>query len=140
MKKLISYQRAVQVSLILFGLFALMHVGIIIGIVAFDIVPLDYLWGGQMKTKEELLSFEIISVAVQLICLLVVLVASERIYKPKLIRTARVILWVLGVLFLLNTIANLFAKTIFEKGLSSVTLLLAFLVIRIALEKKKSSV
>jgi len=58
MKKLISFRRAIQFSLILFGLLILFHLLIIVGIVLFDYVPIDFLWGGRMETREQLLGLE----------------------------------------------------------------------------------
>lgn len=135
MTKLIGFQRAVQLSLVLFGLISLFHLGVIIGILAFDFAPVDFLWGGQMSTKEELLSFEIVSLVVMVVCILVVLIRSQRIKLSALIGLSRVILWILFVLFLLNTVGNALAKTNFERSFTVVTLLLAFLCLRMAIEK-----
>ncbi len=35
------------------------------GIVFFDFAPVEYLWGGKMQTKEQLLVFEIVSLGLQ---------------------------------------------------------------------------
>ena len=42
-------------------------------------------------------------------------------------KTIRVILWGFLILFLLNTLGNLFAKSIFEKSLAVLTLIFAIL-------------
>lgn len=136
MKKLLSFDKALQGSLILFGLLNLFHLAIIIGIVFFNYAPVDYLWGGRMETKEQLLSYEIISLVVAFVCLLIVLIKSGRIHLPKLSGVVRIALWVLFVLFALNTVGNLLARTTFEKLFAIVTFLLALFCLRLALEKR----
>lgn len=134
MKSLISFERSVQLSLIIFGIFILFHQIIIVGIVFLDIVPLDFLWGGKMETKEQLVIFEIVSLLVMLFCFGTVLFRSKRAEPRRLLTASRVALWILSGLFLLNTIGNLLAKTTFENLFAVVTAVLAFLCLRMALE------
>lgn len=134
MRRYVSFQRAVQLSLLLFGLFGLFHLVIIIGILAFEFAPVDYLWGGQMESPEQLLVFELISLIVIALCLTIVSIRSGNLHAPALLKASRVALWLLFVLFVLNTIGNLFAKTTFEQFLSLITALLAVVCLRMALE------
>lgn len=134
MKKFISFRRAIQFSLILFGLLILFHLLIIVGIVLFDYVPMDFLWGGRMETREQLLGFEIVSLSVMVLCFLIVLIRAERIKIPALMGVARISLWILSILFLVNTLGNILAKTSFEKFFSIITALLVILCLRLALE------
>lgn len=122
-------------SLFLIGLLILFHLSIIIGIVFFDFASIEFLWGGQMQTVEQLLKFEIVSFLISFVFFLLVLIKSKRLNLPKLKGFAHVAMWVLFVIFSLNTIGNLMAKTNFEKFFAIVTGLLAFLLLRIALEK-----
>ena len=134
MKKLISYRIATQFSLFLFGLLALFHLSVIFGIVIFNYAPIDFLWGGRMATTGQLLGFEVVSLVVILLCLFIVLVRSKRIRIPTLIGVSKAGLWLLFILFLINTIGNLLAKTTFEKLFAILTALLAILCLRMALE------
>lgn len=134
MKKILPFNQAIKFSLILFGLLILFHLSIIIGIVIFDFVPIEFLWGGRMETKGQLLNFEIISLLVMVFCLMVVLLRSERIKMPALAGFSRVVLWILFVLFIFNTVGNILAETAFEKGFAIITILLAVLCLRMALE------
>ena len=135
MKKIINFNQAILASLFLIGLLILFHLSILIGIMFFDFAPIDYLWGGQMKTVEQLFMFEIVSLLISLLFFFLVLIKSKRLNLPKLIGAAHIATWVLFVMFSLNTIGNLLAKTNFEKFFAIVTGLLAFLLLRIALEK-----
>ncbi|TNE27955.1 MAG: hypothetical protein EP346_10865 [Bacteroidetes bacterium] len=134
MKTILSFQRASQLALLLFSLLEVFHLSIILGIVLFDFAPVEYLWGGKMKTAEELLVFEFISLIIMTICLLVVLIRTKILRLPKLMKVSRVLLWVLTVIFALNTLGNLLAESSFEKFFAIATLLLAFVSLRMALE------
>jgi hypothetical protein len=139
MKKIISFEKAVRLSFLLFGLFILFHLSIIIGMVFLDIEPMEFLWGGRMETREQLLGFEIISLVVMTFCFIVVLIKANRIKLPKLTGVVTVVLWILFVLFLVNTVGNILAKTTFEKFFAIATTLLAFLCLRLALERSTPS-
>ena len=140
MRQLISFKKAVQWCLILFGAIMLFHAFIIGGIIFFDFAPVEFLWGGRMETKEELLVFEFLSFAVVVLCFFVVLIKSGRISAPRLKKASGVILWILFVLFLLNTVGNIFAKTTFEKSFAIVTIVLAIFCLRLAVERENDKV
>lgn len=136
MIQLISFNKATRIAQFLFGLFMLFHFVIILGILFLNLPLVDYLWGGKLKTNQELLQFEIISVLTLVFCYCVVLIKANKIYLPKLKGIVNFILWILSALFLLNTIGNFIAKTIFEKCFAIITLILCLLCIRLALEKQ----
>jgi hypothetical protein len=134
MKKLISFKLAVQLTQVLFGLLILFHLAVILGILIFDVVPIDFLWGGRMESKDQLLNFEIFSLVLITFCLFIVLIRSEQIRIPSLMGVAKVGLWILFSLFVLNTVGNLLAKTTFEKSFAIITALLSVFCLRLALE------
>lgn len=138
MKNLISFKVATKLSLVIFSLLALFHLAIIIGIVLFDYAPIEFLWGGRMETKNQLLGFEFISFFVTTLSIMAVLIHSNRIKAPKLKNTARICLWVLFIIFVLNTLGNALAETSFEKSFSIVTAILAILCLRQAIESRKN--
>lgn len=80
--------------------FSLFHFAVILGIVAFNIVPLEYLWGGRMQTKEELLVFEIISLVVQLLCYWVIVLKRKHIQTTQSNLIVESLIWILCVVFL----------------------------------------
>ena len=134
MKRLIGFRQAAVTAAVLFGLLSLFHLSIIIGIVFFDYAPVEFLWGGQMETRDELLQFEWVSLGVILICLNTVLIRYGWVQLPGMLKTTRVVLWVLMVLFSLNTLGNILAETVFEKFFAPVTLVIALLCLRMAME------
>ena len=131
---MISIEKTLTILKIVFSVFMVFHIAIIISIIFLDIIPVDYLWGGQLKTKGELFIFELISSWIQTICLLYVL-WYKKYFSEK--TTGKIIAWILFIIFSFNTVGNILAKTLFEKIIfTPVTLCLSLLMLRIALTKK----
>lgn len=138
-RTVVKFSLAAKICLVLFSIFSLFHFAVIIGILFFDIVPLDFLWGGQMKTKEELFVFEIISFLVQVLCLWVLSVKVKLTHLNKSNLMADIVIWILCAIFFLNTIGNLVAKTWLETLLGTpITAILFVLLFRIGIEKKSN--
>ena len=134
MKKFISFKLAAILGQWLFGIFVLFHLSVILGILVFDYVPIDLLWGGRMETREQLLNFEVISLGMMVLCLLIVLIRTGRIRIPALLGASKAGLWILFILFMLKTVGNLLAETTFEKSFAVFTALFSVLCLRLALE------
>lgn len=135
MKKLISFKFAARFNTIVFALLSVFHLAIIIGITAFDYAPIDYLWGGKMETASQLLTFEVMSLATSVVALIFTMIRAGFIGAPRLLRLTQFIMWMLFVLFLLNTLGNILAETVFEKTFAIITALLSLFSLRLALEK-----
>lgn len=135
MRKIIVFKTAILASLFILGILAVFHIAILIGILLFDYVPLDFLWGGKIKTEAQLLNFEIVSLLTTVIFIFLLLIRSKWINLPKLMGVTRIALWMVFVLFLLNTIGNALAETTFERLFAIVSGVLALLFLRIVIEK-----
>lgn len=130
MKKLISFKMAVRLTLILFMLFTLFHV-----LVLLRYVPDTIIWGGKIKDPAMLKFMEAVSAFVLLLSACTVL-SKARILFGKFSRRADKLIWLLPLLFALNSIGNMMAENLFERLVfTPVTLLLTLLTLRIALEK-----
>ncbi len=92
------------------------------------IIPYEITWGGRLKNDSEMYVFETISIAINLILGVVLLVKGRYVKQVLSKRLVQIVLWIFLVLFLLNTVGNLFAETVFEKSLSLLTLALAILI------------
>ncbi|UAM99066.1 hypothetical protein K8354_04375 [Polaribacter litorisediminis] len=136
MRKIIDFNVATLASLFILGILALFHIAILMGIVLFDYVPIEFLWGGQMKTVTQLVNFEIVSLLTTVIFIFLLLIRSKWINLPKLLGVTRIVMWMVFVLFLLNTIGNGLSKTTFERAFAIISGVLALLFLRIAIEKK----
>ncbi|WP_303311908.1 hypothetical protein [Hymenobacter sp. BT730] len=134
MKLLLTERFTAYALLLLIALTLMFHALIITGVIPFGIV-----WGGRMKDQAQMLTFETISVAINLVMLGVVAVKAgllEVRIHPGLIKTA---LWIMFGLFLLNTLGNLLSKNEVEKMIfTPITLLLSLFSLRLALGKSSA--
>jgi hypothetical protein len=93
----------------IFSLSILFHLLVIIGI-----VPGNIVWGGRATSARELLRLEIISMCLNTLFLVFTLMLNGNIkvrIKPLF---AKIFLWLMTVLFILNTLGNLLAKSSIE--------------------------
>ncbi len=138
-RSVVNFALAIKICLVLFGIFSVFHFAVIIGIIVFDIVPLEYLWGGRMQTKDELLLFEILSLVIQVLCYWVVVLKRKHIKMGQHNLVVESVIWILCIVFFLNTIGNLVAKTWLETLLGTpITAILFVLLFRIGIEKKSN--
>ncbi len=115
--------------LILLGLFLVLHL-----IIVLKIIPYDIIWGGRLKSDREMYRFEIFSILVNALLLMVVLVQRGiiTIGMPKSV--IYICLWIMTGLFLLNTLGNITSKNKLEQRLfTPVTILLAVFSLILAL-------
>lgn len=129
----INFQLAVKLMLALPVAGIAFHLLVLAGIVPYSIV-----WGGRINSTMQLVMLEAFSIAVMLIVIAVI--ASKggylRTNSLRLNKLASLLLWLLVLLFALNTIGNLFAKTLFEMIVfTPLTLASSMLCARIAIEK-----
>ena len=133
MTKLISFQFAVNSMLLLLSAVLVFHILILSGVIPYEIV-----WGGRLESEEQMVQFETVSIIVNLFILLVVLIRAGYLklsLNDKIIRGA---LWVLAVIFLLNTVGNIFSVNFWEMVIfTPLTFVSMIFCIRMALDKTK---
>lgn len=83
-------------------------------LVILEFVPNDIVWGGRITFKEELYIFESISIGINIFFLYVLLAYTKKIKTPIGEKFLKVLMWTMCVIFSLNTIGNLLAKTTTE--------------------------
>ncbi len=108
---------AVKVMLCLVAAIMLFHLSIIL-----KIVPYEITWGGRLKNDSEMYVFEMISILINLILGLTLLIKGSYIKQIVSLKIVTITLWIFLILFGLNTIGNVFAKTNFEKIFAVLTL------------------
>src|SRR5688572_1916854 len=104
MKKVFTVRRVSTIVILLLSLVILFHVSILLNLIPYHIV-----WGGRIKDRSQLLLFETISIAINVLMLLVVLIKAKVLQvgvHPKVITIS---LWIMFALFLFNTLGNLFS-------------------------------
>lgn len=106
------------------------HIVAIVGI-----VPYEMLWGGRLKSESEMYFFESVSLLINLVMLAAVIV--KRAWPTKKIKWVNAVLWIMFVLFLLNTIGNIFSSNQMEKIIfTPITLILSVLCLILVLKKQ----
>ena len=104
-------------------------------IILAELIPYEAVWGGRLKSSEQMRQFEFISIGVNLFIVLVILIKGGyiKINIPKLIINS--LLWLFAILFTFNSIGNLFSASIWETIIfTPITLISAVLCLRLALD------
>lgn len=108
--------------------------GLLIAVILFHIaviakaIPYDIAWGGRLQNDSEMYVFETISILINLFLGLLLLMKGDYVKFRFKERTIDIILWIFLVLFVLNTVGNIFAKTNFEKSFAVLTFVSAILI------------
>ena len=99
-----------------------------------QIVPYDIVWAGKLKTKQEMYVFESVSILINSILISTLLIKGNYLKINISHKIINAILWIHVVLFSLNTLGNLTAKTLFEKAvftpLTFVSAILIFIIVK----------
>jgi len=102
----ISFKFAARLNIATFSFLILFHAAVISGILLFHYVPLDFLWGGRIQSKEQFLLFEGISFTVQIIFLILTLIRAGYLRWPGLRSVAHWGMWLAFFIFAINTVGN----------------------------------
>lgn len=126
---------ATTIMTTLLSLVLIYHLLIITEVISYKIA-----WGGRIETKEQMHVFEAVSILINLIFMAIILSKSKQIKLNKPSKLTNVFLWIIIVLFSLNTIGNLFSTNILETIIfTPLTLVSALLCYRIVIEKTVES-
>ena len=98
--------------------------------IVIKIIPYDITWGGRLQNDTEMYVFETSSILVNVFLSWVLLMKGNHVTYKFPNQVVNVILWIFFVIFILNTVGNIFAKTFFEQqfalltGISAILLLI----------------
>jgi hypothetical protein len=130
--KIVKFTNSVLVTI--FSLVLVFHVLVIIGIIDYSIV-----WGGRMKNWDEMIIFESISIFLNLFFLLIVSVNASILKIDLSKKLIKVTLWIMLILFSLNTLGNLASKSSLETQIfTPVTFILAIGVFILIWKRRKN--
>lgn len=134
MNKILSERVATSGMMIIFFLLIIFHLLVLIRIIPFNIV-----WGGKLKTTKEMMSFESLSLGLNLVMMAVVFIKAGYLQWKISDIVIRIAFWIMFVLFLLNSLGNAFSENNFEKIVfTPATLILSLFSLRLALSKKSN--
>jgi hypothetical protein len=101
---------AINGLLIILACFIVFHILILTGA-----VPYEMVWGGRLQQHSDMLLFETISIVLNLLMILVIAIHSKMLKWHVHTLIMKTALWLMVVLFLLNTVGNLLSKNEWEK-------------------------
>ena len=132
MRQLIPYRLALYAMLYMMALVLLFHILVII-----EVIPYSIVWGGRLESKQAFYKFELVSIVINLLMLLIFLFKSGKLKSPINDTFLRILIGLQALLFLLNMLGNLVAVSIWERVIFAPLTFLAFIFCtRIMLEKK----
>ncbi len=118
-------------SIILFSFVFVFHV-----LILFKIIPYTIVWGGRIKTDIAMYRFETVSLILNALFLIIVLIKSGYINFTIHNKVLNSLFWIMAVLFLINTVGNMFSKNRWERIIfTPLTLLLTLFSIVMAVMK-----
>lgn len=120
----ISKNQALKITLGVLIVVIVFHLLIIVRIIPYEIV-----WAGKLKSVSEMYVFETVSVLVNILLVVVLFLKGNHLKHNTNSKITNGILWFFVLIFVLNTVGNLMAKSFFEKAVfTPLTFLLAILI------------
>ena len=95
-------------------------------IIMLKILPYQMVWGGRLKSDQEMYRFESISIIINLVLLFFIINYSNLLDIGLPTHISRFILWLMTIVFVLNTLGNAVSKNKLEQRLfTPLTILMA---------------
>ncbi|WP_375577851.1 hypothetical protein ABWH96_12415 [Marivirga tractuosa] len=133
MSQIITFQKALTISQLLIGFLTAFHI-LIVSLTLFEIdFFMKYTWGGEITSSDEFIKLEMISILASSFCFSLILLRKNA-KSTVWLMISRIGLSLFFLMFLLNTLGNILAASVFEKSLALVTIMIAILLLRIILE------
>jgi len=125
----ISVRLATNGLLTILSLVVVFHVLVLTGVIPFQMV-----WGGRLTNTSEMVVFEAISIFLNVLMLFAVALHAGLLKLIVNRRITTVVLWLMVVLFFLNTVGNMFSTNQTEKIIfTPLTFMLGLLSLRLAI-------
>jgi hypothetical protein len=130
MIKRINFKLTVNLLLAIFSILVIFHILVVVGVIPYDLV-----WGGRLGNAAQMRQFEIVSIIINLLIMLVVAMRGGYIQSLLPRKLITVLIWIFVLLFSLNTVGNLLSKNLLESIIfTPLTLVIAVLCYRLTLE------
>lgn len=109
-------------------------------LVLMAVIPPDIVWGSRLSSKDQLFLFESISILLNMLFLLIIMSHSGILRLPASAKWMKAALWIMMLLFTLNTLGNLASQNAFEKLVfTPLTFLLSILLFVLIRSERKLS-
>jgi hypothetical protein len=97
-------------------------------------LPYDKVWAGKLNSVEEMKTFETFSILINIFMIWVLFMKYRLLDSGKRNKAIDILIWIFVVFFGLNTIGNLFSKSIMELVLGTfftlVSCVLCFIIVK----------
>jgi hypothetical protein len=110
-------KKTIKTLIVIYSITTVFHSCILL-----KIIPYDITWGGRLQNDQEMYVFEIASIAINLFLIWILSMKGNFVTYKFPVKVIHIILWIFVVVFALNTVGNLFAKTLLEKAFTLLTL------------------
>jgi hypothetical protein len=107
----------IKALIIIYSIITVFHSCILL-----KIIPYHITWGGRLQNDQEMYVFETTSIAINLFLIWILSMKGNFVTYKFPVKVIHIILWIFVVVFALNTVGNLFAKTLLEKAFTLLTL------------------
>ena len=79
-----------------------------------ELIPYDKVWAGKLNSVEEMKSFETISILLNAFMLIVLYLKYRKLGQGTTSKVIDLLIWIFAGFFVLNTLGNLFSKSMVE--------------------------
>jgi hypothetical protein len=133
LRKLLSPLNSLTVLIVLFALVLVFHLCVLAGL-----VPQQYVWGGRITSREDLIQKEAVSLLLNAAMLLLCFRQRMLLRAGRSSILLRIVFGLMAVLFAINTLGNLMAEQSLETIIfTPITVLLAALSLHVAVVGRK---
>ncbi|MDL5512179.1 hypothetical protein QSE00_10165 [Arenibacter sp. M-2] len=120
---------ALKIMFLLLGTLLIFHI-----LIFTEQIPYDKVWAGKLNSVGEMKSFEAFSILINIFMALVLFIKYQLLESVKTNKAIDVLIWIFVVFFALNTLGNLFAKSVIEliagSFLTLVSCILCFIIVK----------
>mgnify|MGYP003653391518 FL=1 len=100
-------------------------------------IPYDKVWAGRLKSVEEMIIFETFSILLNVFILTVLYIKYRQLAKGIKNKVINFMIWIFTGLFALNTLGNLFSKSMAELVLGTLFTLTSAVLCFVIVKKEK---
>jgi hypothetical protein len=129
---MINKKTALNLMIGLLSIVLIFHLCVLLEIISYEKV-----WAGKLDSLDEMRVFETISIIINVLLIIILFFKSKNIENDVSNKIVNVIIWVFVFLFALNTIGNLFAKSMIEQVLGTAITFISSVLCWIIVRKSK---